>query len=561
MGSIAHFLRGKVLLVTGATGFLAGGLVEKILRAAPGVTRIYLLIRSSKQGTATERFEREILKASVFSRLREVHGAHFEEFARQKMVPIAGDLTHDRIGLTDDDYARLTREVDIVINSAASVVFDEQLDQALNLNTLGPRRLVEFARSCRDAILLHVSTAYVNGQRIGHVPEQLLPADRSLAQIIDPRSKVDFDLESEIESIAAFGRRAYEDAMRPELEAEFERVVERTHAGRPLSESRRKHHIEAQRGRWIKKRLVDEGMRRARRLGWTDSYTFTKAMGEMVVAKTRGNLPTAIVRPSIIESSLAEPVPGWLDGLKVADPLIMHYSKGRLPDFPADPNIVLDLIPVDMVANAILAALPRIRESREIMVYQVASGSENPLTLGQMFDLIYDHFQKHPQQNRQGEAIRVQRWTYPSLEQFRRSFRLKYVMPVSAASWLITHFAGLPWTPRFRQRVLLMAATLDRVQSLLHIYSPYMHLDFQFDTSNTRRLYESLDAEDQGAFDFDVRGIDWREYIEDIHLPTLMRNFSKEGNGQRPAGPPSTNGPRQLTGPSAVSSTGASLST
>ena len=535
MGTIARFLDQKTLFVTGATGFLAGGLVEKILRAAPGVKRVYLLIRSGKQGTTAERFEREILQANVFHRLREQHGTGFDAFARSKLVPVAGDLTQERLGIAPEEYARLASEVDILINSAASVVFDEELDHALNLNTLGPRRLVDFAKSCRSAIFLHVSTAYVNGQRTGRVPEELLPANRSLAQIIDPQSKMEFDLEAEIESITAFARQARAAAASPMLATQFRRNVEREHAGRPLSASRKKHHIEAQRKRWLKRQLVDEGMRRARRLGWHDSYTLTKAMGEMMVAKHRGDLPVAILRPSIIESSLAEPVPGWLDGLKVADPLIMHYSKGRLPDFPADPSIVLDLIPVDMVSNAMLAALPAIRRSDPILVYHVASGSENPLTLGQMFELIYSYFQQHPLTNRQGEAIRVQRWTYPSLEQFRRSFRLKYVIPMNAAAWVVNHFTAFRWPARFRQRVSLMEATLERVLSLLHIYSPYMHLDCQFDTANTRRLYESLDAVERAVFNFDVKTINWREYIQDIHLQTLMRSFAKEGNGQRGA--------------------------
>lgn len=551
MGSIARFLHAKTLFVTGATGFLAGGLVEKILRAAPGVGRVYLLIRTGKQGTASERFEREILHASVFSRLRDLHGPGFDDFARSKLVPVSGDLTHERLGIPSEEYARLASEVDIVVNSAASVVFDEQLDHALNLNTLGPRRLIEFARSCRHAIFLHVSTAYVNGQRTGSVPEALLAPDRSLAQIIDPQSKVAFDLDAEIESITAFARKAHADAASSALEAQFRRIVERDHAGRTLSASRKKHHIEAQRGRWLKRQLADEGMRRARHLGWHDSYTLTKAMGEMIVAKHRGDLPVAILRPSIIESSLAEPVPGWLDGLKVADPLIMHYSKGRLPDFPADPSIVLDLIPVDMVSNAMLAALPAIGRSSAIPVYQVASGSENPLTLGQMFELIYAYFQQHPLTNRQGDAIRVQRWTYPSLDQFRRSFRLKYVIPMNAAAWVVNHFTMFRWPARFRQRVTLMEATLERVLSLLHIYSPYMHLDCQFDTANTRRLFLALDAEERAAFNFDVKTINWREYIQDIHLQTLMRNFAKEANGQRAALAAGADG-QPLAGQSAV---------
>ena len=51
MSSIAVFLDDKVLFVTGATGFVAKGLVEKVLRTAPGVKRIYILVRPQKRSS------------------------------------------------------------------------------------------------------------------------------------------------------------------------------------------------------------------------------------------------------------------------------------------------------------------------------------------------------------------------------------------------------------------------------------------------------------------------------------------------------------------------------
>ena len=33
----------------------------------------------------------------------------------------------------------------------------------------------------------------------------------------------------------------------------------------------------------------------------------------------------------------------------MSEPLIVGFGKGRLPDFPADPDIILDIIPVDFV--------------------------------------------------------------------------------------------------------------------------------------------------------------------------------------------------------------------
>src|SRR5690606_41846350 len=52
---------------------------------------------------------------------------------------------------------------------------------------------------------------------------------------------------------------------------------------------------------------------------------------------------------------LLKPFPGWIDGFKVADPLIMAYARGVLPEFPVLADSILDVIPVDYVVNVIVA--------------------------------------------------------------------------------------------------------------------------------------------------------------------------------------------------------------
>ena len=49
-------------------------------------------------------------------------------------------------------------------------------------------------------------------------------------------------------------------------------------------------------------------------------------------------MPVTIVRPSIIESALAEPRPGWIRGFRMAEPVIICYARGLLKEFPACPR-------------------------------------------------------------------------------------------------------------------------------------------------------------------------------------------------------------------------------
>jgi len=51
----------------------------------------------------------------------------------------------------------------VIINSAASVNFNDPLHDALNINYFGSLRMLDLAKSCKNIMAYcHVSTAYVN---------------------------------------------------------------------------------------------------------------------------------------------------------------------------------------------------------------------------------------------------------------------------------------------------------------------------------------------------------------------------------------------------------------
>ena len=109
----------------------------------------------------------------------------------------------------------------------------------------------------------------------------------------------------------------------------------------------------------MKDQLVDAGRARAASLGWPDAYAMTKALGEKALGENRGDIPVSIVRPAIIESAWAEPVPGWIRGFRMAEPVIISYARGLLKEFPGVPEGTVDVIPVDLVVGAICAVAAR----------------------------------------------------------------------------------------------------------------------------------------------------------------------------------------------------------
>ena len=58
--SIEEFYSDTVILLTGATGFVGKGLLEKLMRICPYIAVIFILLRPKKNQTIEERFKKLI---------------------------------------------------------------------------------------------------------------------------------------------------------------------------------------------------------------------------------------------------------------------------------------------------------------------------------------------------------------------------------------------------------------------------------------------------------------------------------------------------------------------
>lgn len=484
------------VLVTGATGFVGQAVLEKLLSAYPS-TRISVLVRPRGALTAQMRVDK-LLRKPVFSVWRERVGAEAADAeAARRVTVISGDL---------GDVPPLPDDLDVVIHSASTVSFDLPIDEAFAANVDGPVSLyAALQASGSDPHVVHVSTCYVAGLRKG-VSEEL-----SLDHTTDRVAETARALAAR-EEVEAASRRP--DVLRPILARA--RAEHRRAGAQAVSTA-----AEDARKQWVEERLVEAGRTRALSLGWPDVYTFTKALGERVAEDTWGTEHRlSIVRPTIIESSLQHPYPGWIDGFKVADPLIAAYGRGMLPEFPALADTILDVIPVDHVVNAILAAAAAPPPVGEPQFFQVGSGLRNPLRFGPVVRLIREYFSEHPLLDDEGSNVQVPNWTFPNGPAVQRSLRRRE-LAVDLADRLVGRLPANDTTRGWISGVFKAKRDLRTLRKFTDLYQPYTQTEVVFDDVRTRELHESLAPERRAEHGFDITEVDWPHYLQEVHIPNV----------------------------------------
>ena len=487
----------KRVLITGVTGFLAMALFERILGDLPD-TRIVLLVRGSR-GTPPQARVEQLLDGNAFRVLRERLGAQeLRRLVAERVEVLEGDITSRVPDLPDD--------IDVVFHCAATVSFDPPIDEGFETNLLGTVRLYEaIARSGSRPHLVHVSTAYVAGFAKGIVPEATLDHD------VDWRAEADAALSARREVEAA--------SRKPEMLDAFVRRSRHEH-GRAGPEAMAAA-AEERRREWVHKRLVQYGRARSNTLGWPDLYTLTKALGERAVEDLRGDLPLSIVRPSIIESALEHPYPGWIEGFKMAEPIILAYGRGAIPEFPGAPDVVVDVIPVDLVVNAMLAVGVTVPDGRPAY-YHVSSGSRNPLSYRRLYELVREYFQRHPLPDRGRGHHDVPVWRWPGRRRVESRLRQAEKL-LDVVERLVER---LPRSNRVRELVRQVdrgRGRLDFVRRYADLYGAYTETEVIYTDHRVVALWERLPADDRRDFPFDAAVVDWSHYLKDVHCPQITQ--------------------------------------
>ena len=283
--------------------------MEKLLYTCPDVRRVYILVRQKRGVAASERLA-ALLDSPVFTGT----GRTPRDLCQQKITPIYGDAAEERLGLTDEDWTKLTNEVNVIINSAASVRFDDPMVKALAINCLSAVSCLQLCKEATNCVsFVHISTCYANCQLLT-TEEKIYPTKVTLENLMEM-------------------------------------------------------------SKWMPADKLDELCKSDLFDGRPNSYVFTKALAEDYLSRHSQGLPVAITRLSMVLASRFEPEVGFVDVTQACIFVGFTQALGALRTFPYNPTSYPQCVPVDTAANSVLiiAYLSATKPTKSVRVYNATT--------------------------------------------------------------------------------------------------------------------------------------------------------------------------------------------
>jgi long-chain acyl-CoA synthetase len=511
--SVRRALAGKHVMLIGVTGFIGKVWLANTLMDLPKIGRIYLLIRRQKSNPAQRRFEKIVEESPVFDPLFEKYGLGLGAYLQDKVEVIEGDVTQPGLGLDLEVAQRIQKNLDLIVNSSGLTDFNPDLRDALTTNTDAAMNILEFVRGSDHAGLLHLSTCYVAGERDGRVTEKLIPN-------YTPHRVPDFDAEQELKSLQELIANAEAQAEGAEVTADLRsQSLSKEHAAKELKGAALENQIRKNRIRWLKTFLTEAGTRRAKELGWPNTYTLTKSLAESLIVKHGAGLPIAVVRPAIVETSVRKPFLGWNEGINTSASL--SYLLGTyFRQLPTNESKRLDIIPVDEVCAGMTLIAAAIVERRHDQLYQLATSATNPCDMGRSIELTSLGHRKH----------------YRAQEGLESWLRLRFdAIPVSKTRYRRMSAPAQKAIVKSIQRIMSplplkktplvkTERNLERLEKLIELFEPFILFnEHDFAADNIEKLSHALVQEECEEFSYRARCLDWWDYWINVHIPALRR--------------------------------------
>ncbi|XP_050301950.1 putative fatty acyl-CoA reductase CG5065 [Anthonomus grandis grandis] len=370
----------------------------------------------------------------------------------KKITPILGDVTEIGLGLSPESRKLLIDEVNIVYHAAASVRFDDPLKDALLMNTRGTREVVHLSREIKNLeILVHVSTTYCQTDK-KVIEEKVYPVQADWREAIRAAEHVD------------------------------------PHILNILTP----HYMGAM----------------------PNTYTFTKSLSEHVVNDLcDGQIPTVIFRPSIVISTMEDPVAGWIDNFNGPVGILVASGKGILRSVYTQPNLTADYIPVDLVIKGIIistwakAIEKNYEEKLRVSVYNASNNNINNITIKQLVDIGRGLCYDYPLNNTLWYPSGCVTTCYPN--HFLRVIFF-HILPALFIDGLLKLTGQKPMLLKIQRKIYIANMALQY----------FITQEWTFINDKTAKLEDLLSPEDKKLFGYGRKDIDPLEYFTNALMGT-----------------------------------------
>ncbi|MEV0375348.1 thioester reductase domain-containing protein [Streptomyces sp. NPDC050636] len=183
------------VLLTGATGFIGAHLLHLLLTRTTG--HVHCLVREPEERSAVER-------------LRDAYAWYWPDgdLGRytDRITVYASDLTERGFGLSDEDYAKLTREVEAIYHLASDTKLFGDRASFDRHNTEPVRAMVRLATTGRSKDLHYVSTLAVCGSAGEGEPAVFTEDSLNIGQrFLNEYERSKYDAERVVQEFAAHG--------------------------------------------------------------------------------------------------------------------------------------------------------------------------------------------------------------------------------------------------------------------------------------------------------------------------------------------------------------------
>ncbi len=529
---VTRTLRGARLVILGGTGFLGKVFWAMLLDRYPVVDRIYLVVRPKDGGSPESRFWSAIATSEALGPLRRAHGDGYEAFLREKIVPIDGDMGRPLCGLDEALVRELAGTIDAVVNVAGVVDFNPPLDEAIAGNAHGAQNLVALTRAlssdARRTAVFHTSTCYVAGSRKGPIYEEdprthpfprcgelgveAWDPDREIAECLDLVEQANHRADD------AFRQSEFAEAARKNLASR----------GEPVHGLAYDAELARVKRRFVADLVIEGGLDRATHWGWPTIYTYTKSIGEQVIA--RSGLPFSITRPACCESCVEFPERSYSEGINTSSPLIYLIMKGQTHILAG--HVPLDLIPTDYVVAGMILALAELVEGTAPPVYQLGASDMNPCSaqrFGEMVGIYKRQFQQRGGGGNPLVAALASRFepTFVDRKQFERTGPPAIAAAARGVASLMR--GALPALAPAARALENAAAGSDKIANLQRLFAPFAsEVNGPFDCSNTRAAYARATEDDKRKLRWTPETLEWMDWMMNVHMPAIEKRVIPE---------------------------------